>query len=252
MTRDEVELMTHEENGFLEYLELQGGNARLVTKSQLVGEVRDAGYKLSDRNLTFYTSANLIPHSVRAGSRAGVYPAIVIELMVWILYMRKIGVSIEALRELLPIWKFLIKSRSGHRLNLAELEYIARQHVSSPDALSVVPIVVSYVMVKCLCTDCREEITLIDRDGNESTMNDSTTIGFAIAGPLRGEDDDQAPIDKWVGRTRISLAVPRSPSKDPTTVRLGRRPNEPLPPDQPASVHEPRVEQNREEEALTT
>lgn len=53
-------LMAHEENGFMEYLELQDGSD-LVTKSELVSAVREAGFKLSDRQLTFYTSEGLIP-----------------------------------------------------------------------------------------------------------------------------------------------------------------------------------------------
>lgn len=224
--------MAQEENGFMEYLELQGGETRLVTKSELMSEVRDAGFKLSDRQLTFYMSENLIPLSVRAGSRAGVYPAVVVKLMVWILYMRRMGLSIEALRELLPVWKFLIRSRNAGRLNLGELEYVARQHVSSDDALSAVPTVVSYVMVYCLCPDCRREITLVDRDGNETAMDETTSIGFAIAGPLHAEDDELPSVDRWVARTRINLAVPPSATTDPLTIRLGRRPNEPLPPDE--------------------
>ena len=90
--------MAQEENGFMEYLELQDGKAGLVTMSELLSKVRDAGLKLSDRQLTFYTSQELIPHSVRAGSRAGVYPAIVVDLMVWLLYTARWG-SFEALRE---------------------------------------------------------------------------------------------------------------------------------------------------------
>jgi hypothetical protein len=64
---------------------------------------------------------------MRAGSRSGVYPAIVIELMIWLLAMRKAGASIEALRELLPVLKFLVRSRTNHVLDLVEFEMVARQ-----------------------------------------------------------------------------------------------------------------------------
>jgi DNA-binding transcriptional MerR regulator len=233
--------MAHEENGFMEYLELQCGT-RLVTKSELLSQVRDAGFQLSNRQLTFYTSQELIPHSVRAGSRAGVYPEIVVELMIWLLYMRRGGVSIEALRELLPVWKFLIKARSSMSLDLTELEYIARQHVSSDDALSAVPIVVSTVLRGSICDCCRGEMTLIDRDGNKSLINESTTVGFMIASPTHTEDSDE-PVDTWMARTRISLAtLPRPQSGDPNTVRLGRKPNAALPPDEPVAAHDPHMD----------
>jgi DNA-binding transcriptional MerR regulator len=242
--------VAYEENGFLEFLELQGGESELITKSELLGAVRDAGFKLSDRNLTFYLSENLIPRSVRAGSRAGVYPAIVAQLMIWILYMRKVGASIEAIRELLPVWKFLVKSRNGNRLDISELEYVARQHLSLPDALSALPIVVSHVMVKRCCPGCREKIVLIDKNGKTDR---SANIGFAIAAPLPvdGTDvDDEHPfVDRWVATTRLSLASTRSPNSDPMTVRLGRKPTDPMPADEDdiPSAHGPDTGPTREE-----
>jgi hypothetical protein len=47
-----------EENGFLEYVQLQGGTADLVTKSELIHAVRSSGYSLSNRQLTFYARGN--------------------------------------------------------------------------------------------------------------------------------------------------------------------------------------------------
>jgi hypothetical protein len=54
-----------EENSYFEYLDLTGGEADLRTKSELRAEVRAEGYKLSDRALSFYTSAGLVPRSAR-------------------------------------------------------------------------------------------------------------------------------------------------------------------------------------------
>ncbi|MGB8406106.1 MAG: hypothetical protein WCE30_18770 [Mycobacterium sp.] len=240
--------MAHEENGFMEYLELQNGSD-LVTKSELVSAVREAGFKLSDRQLTFYTSEGLIPLSVRAGSRVGVYPKIVTDLMMWILYVRRIGVSIDALRELLPVWKHLKGSVKRKTVDLAELELVARQHVSSPPALSALPAAVS-VELNSICECCRKEIKLIDRDGNESNFADATSIGFAIASPSPSltpsdkDEDDYAFVDRWVARTRISLAtIPLPPNADPTTVRLGRKVNEPWPADDPG-IEERRAAQH--------
>lgn len=225
--------MAHEDNGFMEFLELQDGT-ELVTKSELLSAVREAGFKLSDRQLTFYASEGLIPLSVRAGSRAGVYPAVVVELMTWLLYMRRIGVSIDALRELLPVWKLLKRSIKRKSIDLSEVELVAGQHVSSSAALSAVPAAVSFVLNMVCPHCCRNEIKLIDRAGNESPLSEATSIGFAIAAPMDSEDSDDldhVAVNKWVARTRISLAWSLPSNADPTTVRLGRRTNEAWPAD---------------------
>jgi DNA-binding transcriptional MerR regulator len=234
----EVTDVAIEENGFLEYLQLQDGVPDLVTKSELITRVRESGYSLSDRQLTFYVTEGLIPRSVRVGSRAGAYPAIVVELMEWVLHAREEGASIEALRELLPVWKFLVRARIAHELNLGELEYIARQHVSSVEGSISVPRVVSDVMMRHICPDCRGEVTVIYKDGSRKPMSDATaTVGFAIVRtPAEGTEVDNTP--QWYASTRLSLAHPRNYSTDPTTVILGVKPNAALPADPGESVHD--------------
>ena len=228
-----------------------------VRESELITEVRNAGFKLSDRQLTFYMSEGLIPLSVRAGSRVGVYPAVVVDLMHWLLFMRNLGVSIDALRELLPVWKFLKRSLKGKSVDLAELELVARQHVSSPGALSAAPAAVSYVL-NCLCDCCRPKVKLINRAGEVTTLDEVISIGFAIAAPLTAEAEveERAPVDKWMGRTRISLGGALPSNKDPMTVRLGRKVHEPWPvdePDEAAASHAAEPQQlDRDEEVITT
>ena len=240
--------MRVERNGFFEYLELQGGKADLLTKSELLHEVRAAGYKLSDRQLTFYVSEGLVPRSVRAGSRAGVYPAIVVQLISWLLQMRDEGVSIESLRELLPVWKFLISARSENVFDLGEFEYVARQHVSSMEAMIAVPRVVTHVMVRRCCATCRENIGLVDKAGRRTTLSDpSATVGFAIARLLQ-TDDASEPQPVWFRSTRITLAAIDSPSTDPTTVILGRKLGESLPADPIDAGHRDDAERVREGE----
>jgi len=223
--------MVPEENGFLEYLQLQGSDPVLVTKSELLSAVRQSGYSVGDRQLTFYISEGLVPKSVRVGSRAGAYPRIVIELLIWILRAKEGGLSVEAIRELLPVWKYLIRARNGRRIDLGELQYIARQHVRTIEGSYAIPPVVANVLIGTICDECSQGIRLVDKDGNEKSLCDpATTIGFAIA--RRGDDESGETEPRWIARTRIALVDGfNGVSKDPTTVILGLGPNETLPPD---------------------
>jgi DNA-binding transcriptional MerR regulator len=230
--------MQMEENGFLDYLQLQGGTPELITKSDLIAEVRAMGQPVGDRQLTFYASEGLVPKSVRVGSRAGVYPKIVVELLAWILRTRDMGVPLDSIKELVPVWKYLIKSRRECRLDLGELEYVARQHVSATEACLAIPQVVRDVMLLGLCQECGSKIKIIDKDGAETFMQDRTaTIGFAIARRL--EDEEGSETVRWSAQTRITLAAASTePRDDPTTVILGVAPNERLPERQPlAEAH---------------
>jgi DNA-binding transcriptional MerR regulator len=221
--------MTVEPNGFFEYLQLQDGEPNLVTKSELIARVRGAGYPVSDRQLTFYVTEGLMPRSVRVGSRAGAYPTVVVELLTWILRARDVGASIEALKELLPVWKFLIRARSSGELILGELEYVARQHVTSVEgSLGVVRVVADVMGHRC--PRCQKDMVIVLKNGERRPMNSpETTVGFAIARSF--EDEDGASTPDWFAATRVSLAFTDSHSSDPTTVILGVKPNEALPPD---------------------
>lgn len=233
-------MVTMQDNGFFEYLELQGGDGRLVTKSELLNKVRLAGFPVSPRKLTFYISEELVPQSVRAGSRAGVYPRIVVDLMIWILAMREAGASIDTLRELLPVWKFLARALRSDRLDIAELEYVARQFATSPAAQFAVPRVVSHVMRDACCPNCHAKLTVVDKSGKEYPITDAAaTIGFAIARPLEpvddgdlAQDDEEVAAREWIAMARITLANKFSPNEDPMVVRMGRKLNEPMPPDE--------------------
>lgn len=231
--------MAVEENGFLEYLQLQGSEPDLVTKSDLLSEVRQVGYRIGERQLSFYVSEGVLPKSVRVGSRAGAYPRIVVELLKWVLRARDGGLTVDAIRELLPVWKLLTRARRDKRLDLGELEYVARQHVRSTEASMAMPVVVSDVLTTCPdCLGCTPaNIVVVMKDGDEKNLDDiSTTLGFAIARKVEAETVvDEAPEVRtvWLARTRITLAtgVDQDLRTDPTTVILGVGPNEKLPED---------------------
>lgn len=219
--------MSLDEDGFMDYLQLQG-SSELVTKSELISEVRRRGNPVSDRQLTFYVSEGLIPKSVRAGTRAGVYPRVVVQLLSWILTARDRGVPIEAIKELIPVWKFLVRARRERRMDLVELEYIARQHVTSREGMVTVPMLVGDILMG-YCPPCRRDITIVRKDGVEKAIDDvETTVGFAFA--QRSVNEQGEEISRWVGQTHLTFAYVEDFTEDPTTVLLGIRPNEALPP----------------------
>lgn len=229
--------MAVEENGFLEYLQLQGSEPDLVTKSDLLSEVRQVGYRIGERQLSFYVSEGILPKSVRVGSRAGAYPRIVVELLKWVLRAREGGLTVDAIRELLPVWKLLTRARRDKRLDLGELEYVARQHVRTTEGSMAMPALVSDVLTTCPnCLGCAPAtIVAVMKDGKEKNLEDiNTTLGFAIARQVEvetGGDEATQVRSVWLARTRITLAtgVDKDLRTDPTTVILGVRPNEALP-----------------------
>jgi hypothetical protein len=79
-------------------------------------------------------------------------------------------------------------------LDIAEFEIVARQHVTRPEALLAVPMVVARVMAEACCPNCSPEsepVMVIDKDREKRPITDpQATIGFAIARPLRDDDSD--------------------------------------------------------------
>lgn len=222
--------MENDENGFLEYLQLQGGEPDLVTKSELIQNVRERGYSLSGRQLTFYMTEGLVPRSVRVGSRAGAYPKIVEELLAFILWARDGGVPIESMKELLPVWKMLVRSRRGKILDINELEHVARQRLTSMEAVMAVPEMVAFVFSRHVCKKCSDGFEVVYKDGETRSLNDpSATVGFAIARQVVETEGERA-TPRWIASTRLSLGG-AGDYEGPTTVVLGLKPNEPLPRD---------------------
>lgn len=207
-----------EGSDILEYFELQGSLA-MVTKSELLEHVRQGGGHISDRQLTTFVSEGLIPKSMRIGSRAGAYPKIIEELLLLVIELRDRGVSIEAIRELLPVWRFLRRSLTAGEVNLAELEYIARQTIRLPEAAYNVPILISLCLPWCpVCDQSKiEELRFIDKAGVEHhhRTGHPMTIGF-----LLGQHDEAAGVA--LAQASVRIVIPTfEASDDPTTVILG-------------------------------
>ena len=224
--------MSTGENEFMEYLQLQGADLKLITKSELLARVRKRGYSVGERQLTFWVSEGLLPKSIRVGSRSGAYPAIVADLLAWVLRAKAGGLAIESIRELLPVWKLLMRARNARQLDLGELQYVARQHVTALEASYAIPAVVSDLLHVCSRCGANADMTVLMKDGTVKKIGDKdTTIGFAIARNM--ESDDETAEIRWIAKTRVTLAGNSEADTDPTTVILGIGPNVAVPPDSP-------------------
>jgi hypothetical protein len=203
--------------GALELLELQG-STDLVTKSELKKYVRQQGGQISDRNITYYASVRLIPPAVRIGARGGAYPKVVGELLSWVVRSRDWGLSIEAIRELIPLWRLLMQGRRSGCIDLAEFEYVARANVTLAEANRAVPFLISD-LITSLCDDCRRKISWLLKDGTmfDASGTEPMTLSFILA-----ELDPNTGDGREIAWTQLQLPGIGSPNADdPTTIVLG-------------------------------
>lgn len=199
---------------FLDYLDIQA-EADFLSKGDLLDRVRRLGGHISPRNLAFYTAEGLVPRSIRVGSRVGAYPRSVALLLAWISRARERGLALEAIRELTPLWRFLYRAVHKERvLNLAELEYVARQHALSPEAAWAVPFVVNEFLH---CPNCLSRMTFVLKNGEELQRSDPMTISFEMTALEPGES-----AARPVAVTTITLPVLRDTTgEDPRTIVVG-------------------------------
>lgn len=206
------------------YLELQG-SAEMVTKSELIAAIRDRGQSISSRNLSYYATTGLIPPAVRVGSRGGVYPAIVVDQLSWVINARAAELSIDAIRELLPLWRLLVRGRRDRRIDLAEVEIVARQHDMSLEANYRVPFLFNEVL-SCICADCLSEIEWILKDGSTFHHTDGTPLTLSFILGKLNEDTGEGEVVAWA---QMALPLAEMPNLDgPTTIRLGVPMNVPI------------------------
>jgi hypothetical protein len=193
----------------------------MVTKSELLAKVRKAGVRVSDRQLTTLITEGLVPKSARIGSRSGAFPAIVVDLVVFIARAREIGLEHKAIRELTPIWRFLIEAVAHRNIDLIEFERIARREATSSEAAFAIPWLLQVVLGRCpRCGSgmCEEPIKITYRNGSTEILRAGEKppiISFLMAEP--GDDDEPARV---VSSMRIVLPVPIE-LEDHTRVLLG-------------------------------
>ncbi|PZS09686.1 MAG: hypothetical protein DLM70_01340 [Chloroflexi bacterium] len=200
-----------------DYLDLQN-STELVTKTELRQGLRDQGLSISDRNLTYYTSVGIIPSAVRFGSRGGAYPRVVVEQLSWAIRARKRGLSIETIRELLPLWQWLVSGRTRGCIDLNEFELIARRATLSAEANYAIPTVVNEV-ITCLCGECLQQIEWILKDGSpfHHTPKEPLKLSFILGG--LNEDSGMPELLAW---TQLSFpGVGHPDPAAPTSITLG-------------------------------
>jgi DNA-binding transcriptional MerR regulator len=207
---------------FMELLEIQG-TLDLVSKSDLIGEVRRHGGHVTDRQLTTYVTEGLVPKSARLGSRGGAYPRIVIDLVTFISLSRIRGLSLQAIRELLPVWRYLQRAVRAKEILLGELEYVSRQHVSAPEAVFAIPSMIREMLPCPYCSgDELRDIKFLDKNG-DVLATQPVTIGFVMA------QQDETGRAEPVAMMRIALPL-SDEADNPSTLILGVPNGTPLAP----------------------
>lgn len=205
------------EDEFADLLRLQG-NLELVSKEAMLRSVREHGVEISERQLTTFVTAGLVPKSARMGSKSGVYPAIVVELLTWIGEARERNLSFEAIRALIPIWKAVKAATASGELDLAMIEQLAVPGHLPIEAAYALPGVLQAALPCPSCeTDKLRLLTLVGTDGVRHIVADKDTIsiGFAIFRPHVDGPDECADV---IARRSITLLPPDPLS--PLTVRL--------------------------------
>jgi DNA-binding transcriptional MerR regulator len=186
---------------FLEYLELQD-SLDMVTKSELLDSVRARGARVTDRQLTTYISEGLVPRSARIGSRSGAFPKIVIDVLLWVDSCRQRGVPLEAIRELVPLYKFLKRAVRTKELDFTEFEYVARQFVRSPEAGYAVPGLIEWCL-PCPVheTDALTSIRFKMKGGD--IVDPAVDRFIPLSFTLYDSEDDE-----WFERSSYRYAIP--------------------------------------------
>lgn len=208
------------ESEFVEYITMQRSD-ELLSKTELLDHVRLRGRKLSDRNLTYYTSAGLIPRAARFGTRSGAYPKIVLQLVLLVVDARERGLSMDAIGLLVPVWKKLMANRHGSGMvHLGELQHYARSEIASLEANAAIPWVVETV-IQSGCGSCSGPVMLIGTNGEPLGDGSALThVNFLLT-----SYDEEQNIARPLAFTQLALPGIGLPADDdPNTVVLGSPP----------------------------
>ncbi|MCC6227070.1 MAG: hypothetical protein IT195_11790 [Microthrixaceae bacterium] len=206
-----------DETDFIEYMQIQG-TTELITKTELLAEVRSRGLQISERTLTFYATKGIIPKAARIGTRTGVYPRIVVELLSLALLNRQRNASIDATLQLIPLWKLIARGAISGDLDLAEIEYVARQHVTLPDANFVFPFMMKEILSYLSPRDSDAILwRLKNGESVRQTRSDSFEVTFLLGAT------DELGVARVIAWTQLKLPGfdDEFVVDDPQTIILG-------------------------------
>lgn len=177
-----------DETDFLELLKLQD-SLDLVTKSEVIEWAKKHHLTLTNRRLTSLIAEGLLPKTARIGSRGGAFPKMVQEQLRFVIRWRDRGLSVSALRELLPVWRYMVRAVRQHEVDIALLESVAVDSVETEEALYALPAVILQTLP---CPNCEgeslSEIKFRMKDGVVMSRgaDDNISIGFVNIG-IKGD-----------------------------------------------------------------
>jgi len=206
--------------GFMELMRLQDSDV-MISRPELRDGIRAHGRNLPERTLAYYTDEGLLPKAARFG-RAAAYPGIMVELTLFVVDARERGLSVDAVRQLVTLWKVLVGERQKlGQLRLATLEDTARTFVTSPEASSSIQWLVE-VVLHTGCMNCVGSVLVVDKKEQLIDQSDSSSewINFMLT-----KFDDELQQARLVGYSQLSLPGLGLPAEDdPRTVVLGTPP----------------------------
>ncbi len=155
---------------------------------------------------------------------------------------RRRGMSVSALRQLLPLWRFMKRSVKNKLVSLNELEEVAANTLTSEEAMYAAPGVVQQSVP---CPRCKKRqysgLKFEMKDGSVRSVGsgDDVSIGFVLA--IRDSE-----TSKLCDTTTMRIAFTRTDEgHNETSIILGLKPGENLPGHSPTRI----VELNDEHEA---
>lgn len=207
-----------EESEFLELLRVQD-SLDMISKSELIDWAKKHRMALTDRKLTSFMTEGLLPKTARIGSRGGAYPAIAKDQLKFVLRWRSRGTSVTAIKELLPVWRFMTSAVRRHEVDLAELEDLVQQTVHSDQALHTLPNVIQDALP---CPNCKSgelsDIKFRFKDDTVRSRGANDDVSFAVL--FEETDGDGECTSMMIAR----ITLPRiDEAHDPSTMVIRRK-----------------------------
>lgn len=112
-------------NVLMDLFKIQG-HMRTVDRADLRVYANRRGAHLTDRQITSLITEKVFPASAQFGGKGGVWPEICVELLAFIGVQRRANTSIDALRQLVPLWVYFERCRRADALDLDELQEMCK------------------------------------------------------------------------------------------------------------------------------